>query len=221
MNQIEEGNDLQLDFSKLQKIARTGSQVVPVVVQDADSKEVLVVAYSNQQALEHSLQTGIATFWSTSRNELWIKGKTSGDMLQLVDVRVNCEQNSLLYLVRMVGGGVCHTKDADGKTRKTCYYRSLKDGEAESAEIARLLLRGEFVSVRTQLPSASCFSVFRLRRSWPRIDMEKLRVGGEDLLPTGINGVHRFAAFELGLEIARDVGVEQDFAGYRHQLCLS
>jgi phosphoribosyl-AMP cyclohydrolase len=131
MNTLEEGNNLQLDFSKLQKIAKTGLPVLPVVVQDADSKEVLVVAYSNQEALEHSLKTGIATFWSTSRNELWIKGKTSGDTLKLIDVRVNCEQNSLLYLVRMQGGGVCHTKDAEGKTRKTCYYRSLKDGKLE------------------------------------------------------------------------------------------
>jgi phosphoribosyl-AMP cyclohydrolase len=129
MKELEEGSELRLDYSKLQKIAKTGSEVVPVVVQDADSMEVLVVAYANQQALEHSIQTGIATFWSTSRNELWIKGKTSGDTLQLIDVRVNCEQNSLLYLVRMLGGGVCHTKDAEGKTRQTCYYRSLKDGK--------------------------------------------------------------------------------------------
>src|SRR5476651_1735297 len=129
MKEIEEGKELQLDFSKLQKIAHTGLPVLPVVVQDADSKEVLVVAYSNQQALEQSLKTGIATFWSTSRNELWIKGATSGDTLKIIDIRVNCEQNSLLYVVRMVGGGVCHTKDADGHTRKTCYYRSLKDGK--------------------------------------------------------------------------------------------
>jgi phosphoribosyl-AMP cyclohydrolase len=129
MKEIEEGNDLRLDFTKLQKIAKTGLPVLPVVVQDADSRDVLLVAYSNREALDHSLKTGIATFWSTSRNELWIKGKTSGDKLHLVDVRVNCEQNSLLYLVRMAGGGACHTKDADGKTRRTCYYRSLKDGK--------------------------------------------------------------------------------------------
>jgi phosphoribosyl-AMP cyclohydrolase len=128
MKEIEEGKELRLDFSKLQKIARTGLPVLPVVVQDADSLDVLVVAYSNQEALEHSLKTGIATFWSTSRNELWVKGATSGDTLKIVDIRVNCEQNSLLYLVRMVGGGVCHTRDASGHTRKTCYYRSLKDG---------------------------------------------------------------------------------------------
>ena len=129
MKELEEGSDLQLDFTKLQKVAKTGLPVLPVVVQDADSLDVLLVAYSNREAIEHSLKTGIATFWSTSRNELWIKGKTSGDTLQLVDVRVNCEQNSLLYLVRMVGGGVCHTKDADGKTRRTCYYRSIHDGK--------------------------------------------------------------------------------------------
>jgi phosphoribosyl-AMP cyclohydrolase len=128
MKEIEEGNELRLDFSKLQKIARTGLPVLPVVVQDADSLDVLVVAYSNREALEHSLKTGIATFWSTSRNELWVKGATSGDTLKIVDIRVNCEQNSLLYLVRMAGG-VCHTRDASGHTRKTCYYRSLKDGK--------------------------------------------------------------------------------------------
>jgi phosphoribosyl-AMP cyclohydrolase len=126
MKELEEGAALQLDFKKLQKVA--GKDVLPVVVQDADSREVLVVAYANEQALAHSLKTGLATFWSTSRNELWIKGATSGDTLELVDVRVNCEQNSLLYLVRMVGGGICHTRDASGHTRRTCYYRSLKNG---------------------------------------------------------------------------------------------
>jgi phosphoribosyl-AMP cyclohydrolase len=134
MKELEEGSELKLDFTKLQKIAKTDSQVVPVVVQDADSHEVLVVAYANQQALDRTLKTGTATFWSTSRNELWIKGATSGDTLQIVDIRVNCEQNSLLYLVRMLGGGVCHTKDAHGHTRKTCYYRSLKDGKLNFLE---------------------------------------------------------------------------------------
>jgi phosphoribosyl-AMP cyclohydrolase len=131
MKELEEGSKLQLDFKKLQKIGQTGSEVVPVVVQDADTMEVLVVAYANEIALETTLKTGIATFWSTSRNELWIKGKTSGDTLKVEDIRVNCEQNSLLFLVRMMGGGVCHTKDASGKTRQTCYYRSIKDGHLE------------------------------------------------------------------------------------------
>ncbi len=103
---MEDGNELRLDFTKLQKIAKTDSLVVPVVVQDADSKEVLVIAYANQLALDATLKTGVATFWSTTRNELWIKCKTSGDTLAVAEVRVNCEQNSLLYLARMSGGGV-------------------------------------------------------------------------------------------------------------------
>lgn len=126
MKELEEGTHLQLDFKKLAKVAGTGHDMLPVVVQHAETKEVLVLAYTNEKAFEHTRETGIATFWSSSRNELWIKGKTSGDTLQMREIRVNCEQNSLLYLVVPEKGGVCHTKDADGKTRNTCYYRSLK-----------------------------------------------------------------------------------------------
>ena len=123
--ELEEGSQLALDFSKLQKIAATGSDVVPVVVQDATDGEVLILAYVNQQALDHSLRERVATFWSTSRNELWIKGATSGDTLELVEVRVNCEQNSLLFKVKPLGKGACHTSDGEGVSRKGCYYREL------------------------------------------------------------------------------------------------
>ena len=123
---LEEGLQLALDFSKLQKIAATGSEVVPVVVQDATDGEVLILAYVNQQALDHSLREGVATFWSTSRNELWIKGATSGDTLELIEARVNCEQNSLLFKVKPLGKGACHTSDSNGITRKGCYYRALE-----------------------------------------------------------------------------------------------
>lgn len=124
---LEESTELQLDFTKLAAVAATGVAVIPVVVQHADSREVLILAYVNQQALDESRRTGIATFWSTSRNELWVKGATSGDYLDLIDIRVNCEQNSLVFLVRpRPGGGVCHTRDASGATRPGCYYRSLK-----------------------------------------------------------------------------------------------
>ncbi len=123
---LEEGAELTLDFSKLQAIGRGDAAVIPVAVQDFDSKEVLIVAYANQEALAYTLAYGVAAFWSTSRNELWVKGATSGDTLELVDVRVNCEQNSLLYLVRPLGAGACHTKDADGKARASCYYRRIE-----------------------------------------------------------------------------------------------
>jgi len=122
---LEEGSDLQLDFGKLTRIAKTGSEVLPVVVQDADSGEVLILGYANEEALRFSIESGMATFWSTSRNELWVKGKTSGDWLKIVEIRVNCEQNSLLYRVIPQGEGSCHTKDSDGKARSGCYYRRI------------------------------------------------------------------------------------------------
>ncbi len=136
-HQLEEGSDLLIDFSKLQKVGQTGAEVVPVVVQDADTLEVLVAAYANQEALDYTLEHGIAAFWSTSRNELWIKGATSGDTLELVEVRVNCEQNSLLYLVKPLGEGVCHTKGANGRARANCYYRRIQNNGLEFVEGAR------------------------------------------------------------------------------------
>lgn len=121
---IEEGLEVQLDFDKVGKIGRAGQQVVPVVLQDADSGEVIFLGYANELAYRETLARKSAVLWSTSRNELWHKGASSGDVLHLVDVRVNCEQNSLLYRVRRATGGACHTKDPDtGKARAGCYYR--------------------------------------------------------------------------------------------------
>ncbi len=131
---LEAGHDILLDFEKLSKVARSLDPVIPVIVQDAESKEVLILAYANEKALRHTLESGLATFWSTSRNELWIKGKTSGDELKIVEVRVNCEQNSLLYLVRMVGRGSCHVKDRSGQTRFGCYYRRISQGKLDFLE---------------------------------------------------------------------------------------
>jgi len=124
MNELEEGTRATLDFQKLSRVAETGQDVVPVVLQNADSGEVLFIGYANEEALRESLSTRTAVLWSTSRNELWRKGATSGDVLELLEVGVNCEQNSLLYRVRP-RGGVCHTCTPDGHTRPTCYYRKL------------------------------------------------------------------------------------------------
>ncbi len=125
VNELEEGTRLTLDFDKLAGVAATGARVVPVVLQDAGSGEVLFIGYANDQALKATLDERIAVLWSTSRNELWRKGATSGDVLELVDVRVNCEQNSLLYLVNRTTGGACHTNLPSGEPRPTCYYRSV------------------------------------------------------------------------------------------------
>jgi phosphoribosyl-AMP cyclohydrolase len=124
MKLIEEGTDLQLDFGKLQRSVAACPDILPVAVQNADTGEVILVAYANALALQSSLERRRAVFWSTSRNELWEKGATSGETFDLVEVRVNCEQNSLLYRVRPRRGGICHTKNRSGAPRN-CYYRRL------------------------------------------------------------------------------------------------
>lgn len=122
-NDLEEGTAQRLDFDKIGSIGRSGHQVLPVVLQEADSGDVLFVGYANETALRMTLELRSAVLYSTSREEIWHKGATSGDTLSLVDVRVNCEQNSLLYRVRRDGRGACHTLKEDGSTRSGCYYR--------------------------------------------------------------------------------------------------
>jgi len=141
---LEEGGLLRFDFEKLEKYfrkkERTGSKIVPVVVQDADSKEVLLLAYANEAVLRYSLENKLAAFWSTSRDEIWVKGLISGNRLELVEARVNCEQNSLLYLVRPInGGGACHTQE-NGQFRKSCFYRRIvKNGKIFTLERSKIM----------------------------------------------------------------------------------
>ncbi|HPA78705.1 MAG TPA: phosphoribosyl-AMP cyclohydrolase [Kiritimatiellia bacterium] len=122
--ELEEGLELALDFDKLAKASAAAPGIIPVAVQNADTHEVILVAYANELALKKSIETRSAVFWSTSRNELWEKGKTSGETFDLLEVRVNCEQNSLVYIVRPRRGGICHTKNRQGAARN-CYYRRL------------------------------------------------------------------------------------------------
>jgi phosphoribosyl-AMP cyclohydrolase len=124
INKLEEGESLQLDFSKLARAAEKCPDIIPVAVQNIDTQELILIAYTNDRAFKASLQSRTAVFWSTSRNELWEKGKTSGEVFDLIEVYVNCEQNSLLYKVRPRRGGICHTKNKKGEARN-CYYRRL------------------------------------------------------------------------------------------------
>ena len=116
---LEEGTELLLDFEK-----RGG--LVPAVVQNVADGRILMLAYVNPEALKITLEKGMATFWSTSRNELWTKGETSGDFLKIVEILTDCDQDALVYRVEPQGGGACHTKDPEtGKTRASCFYRKL------------------------------------------------------------------------------------------------
>jgi phosphoribosyl-AMP cyclohydrolase len=132
-HELEEGRKLLLDFEKLEKVAAQSKGVLPVAIQDINTKEVILIAYTNREAFEKSVKTRIATFWSTSRNELWVKGATSGNTYELKEIYVNCEQNSLLYLVNPKSEGICHTRNAKGKARN-CYYRrvNFKTGDLEN-----------------------------------------------------------------------------------------
>lgn len=121
---IEELSELKLDFSKL----ASAVGCVPVAVQRADTKDVVLVAYTNEQAMKAAFQTRRLILWSTSRNELWEKGATSGCAFDLVAAYVNCEQNSLLYHVLPAADGVapgmCHTFNRL-KIPRNCFYRRI------------------------------------------------------------------------------------------------
>ena len=127
--EVEEGTLLQLDFDKIRSIGASGRPLVPVVLQNAETKDVLYVAYTNKEAFDLTMKQKHVFLFSTSRDELWEKGATSGDFLELVEARVNCEQNSLLYLVKPRNAGVCHTKNQQAENRPGCYYRKVFNGQ--------------------------------------------------------------------------------------------
>ncbi|MBK6560701.1 phosphoribosyl-AMP cyclohydrolase [Candidatus Amarobacter glycogenicus] len=95
--------------------------LIPAVVQDARSGEVLMLGFMNRESIARTYRTGLVTFWSRSRDELWEKGATSGNRLHLVSIHKNCEANSLLVVARPEGP-TCHTGNS------TCYYRELDLG---------------------------------------------------------------------------------------------
>ena len=122
--ELEEGATLALDFAKIAKIADACRDSIPVAVQHADTREVILLAYTNEKAMRLAFAERRLILWSTSRNELWEKGKTSGETFDLLEAYVNCEQNSLLYVVRPRRGGICHTRNRRGEPRN-CYYRRI------------------------------------------------------------------------------------------------
>ena len=117
-HELENGTRLSLDFKKLAKVAACGENLIPAVAQDADTGEVLIVGYANQLALETTLKEEMATFWSTSRNELWIKGKTSGNTQEIKKIHIDCDGDTVLFEVKQTGAA-CHTGS------KSCFFTEL------------------------------------------------------------------------------------------------
>ena len=104
---------LFMDYSKLDGL-------IPAVVQDAESREVLMVGFMNETALARTRETGYATFFSRTRNQLWMKGETSGNRLRVERILVDCDDDTVLLLVERLGdGNVCHTGE------RSCFWREL------------------------------------------------------------------------------------------------
>jgi phosphoribosyl-ATP pyrophosphohydrolase/phosphoribosyl-AMP cyclohydrolase len=102
-----------MDYSKL-------NGLIPAVIQDAETSEVLMVGFMNDEALARTRNTGFATFFSRTRNKLWMKGETSGNRLAVTDILVDCDDDTVLVKVKRQGdGNVCHTGE------RTCFFRKL------------------------------------------------------------------------------------------------
>jgi len=129
-------DDDRLDFKPLQQsdhISFSDFQngLVPTIAQEYSTGDVLMLGYANAEALEKSKDVGKATFWSTKRDELWTKGDTSGDFLEIKSISIDSHSSVILYEVGMAGTGSCHTKDSKGNTRKSCFYRHIVGGKMQ------------------------------------------------------------------------------------------
>jgi len=109
---------VEIDFGK-------GDGLVPAIVQDDETGDVLMLAYMNRESWLKTLETGKATYWSRSRNELWVKGETSGHVQMVKEILVDCDSDTILLKVEQIGGAACHTG------YKSCFYRKVIDGKVE------------------------------------------------------------------------------------------
>ena len=105
---------IKLDFGKMDGL-------IPAVVQEYETGEVLMLAYMNQEAWEETLSTGKATYYSRSRKELWVKGKTSGNLQLIREIRIDCDDDTVLLKVEQLGGAACHTG------HKSCFFKKVED----------------------------------------------------------------------------------------------
>lgn len=109
---------LEIEFEK------TGG-LVPAIVQDEETNEVLMLAYMNREAWLKTLETGKATYWSRSRNSLWVKGESSGHVQVVKQIFIDCDSDTILLKVKQIGDAACHTG------YRSCFYRKIIDGKEE------------------------------------------------------------------------------------------
>lgn len=113
--------DVKLDFEKM-------NGLVPAVVQEYRSGEVLMLAFMNERAWQQTLLTGMATYYSRSRKKLWVKGETSGNIQKVKEIRIDCDDDTVLLKVEQIGSGACHTG------HRTCFFRVIKNGSIQIAD---------------------------------------------------------------------------------------
>jgi phosphoribosyl-AMP cyclohydrolase len=112
---------IKLDFNKMDGL-------VPAIVQDHKTGEILMLAYMNRKALEATLSTGKATFYSRSRQAMWVKGETSGNLQVVKEIRIDCDDDTILLKVEQLGGAACHTG------HRSCFHKIVEDGEIRIIE---------------------------------------------------------------------------------------
>jgi len=112
---------IKLNFKK------TGG-LIPAIAQDYKTGDVLMLAYMNEESWRTTLSTGKATYYSRSRQKLWIKGETSGNNQIIKEIRVDCDKDTILLKVEQIGGAACH------RGYRSCFYREIKDGSARIVE---------------------------------------------------------------------------------------
>ncbi|KMQ76483.1 phosphoribosyl-AMP cyclohydrolase [Marinobacter subterrani] len=112
----------------LETIRWTEEGLVPAIAQDAETGEILMMAWMNRESLRLTAEEGQAVYWSRSRGKLWRKGETSGHQQVIRDIRLDCDEDVILLKVEQKGGIACHTG------RRSCFYRSLKDGQWVSVD---------------------------------------------------------------------------------------
>lgn len=109
---------IELNFEKM-------GGLVPAITQDYETGEVLMLAFMDKEAWENTLETGLASYHSRTRNTLWVKGKTSGNVQKVKEIRVDCDDDTVLLKVEQVGGAACHTG------HKTCFHKKIQDNKIE------------------------------------------------------------------------------------------
>ncbi|MEX0872910.1 MAG: phosphoribosyl-AMP cyclohydrolase [Aquisalimonadaceae bacterium] len=110
------------DRSWLDEVAWDGNGLLPAIAQDAESGDILMVAWMNREALAETVARGVAVYWSRSRRRLWPKGESSGHVQRVLEVRLDCDSDVILLRVEQHGGIACHTG------RRSCFFRRLKNG---------------------------------------------------------------------------------------------